>query len=545
MLLVGCKDSGDDSSITLKTGTVMELPSVASQSVTVSFEARSDWTATCVSDWVNISPRKGNAGSNTITVTTAQTNRTKGTRTAQLMITAGQEQRNVSLIQSSKYAIFDKKEYTVGPEGGRVVLTFKSNITESDDLGLMHTIQDWIDWTDQSRLTRAEWEGSVDPLMVSPNTSADGRLALYILALKTNNEQGWMGLDTAFVYQAGIPSTYQSTDFSADGTVTLLQQATVGRGIPFVLMGDGFTDRDVADGTYDQVMNQAMENLFTEEPVRSLRDYFTVYAVTAVSLNQGVGSDCNTVFSTVPSNISSGIEFDQDQVEAYTRKVDGIDMANALSVVIVNSSSHNGVTALLIDDQTNQPQQYAIALCTLIDGVNGETFRQVLVHEAIGHGLAKLADEYGYESSGAPSADDVRRLKAFHQMNWMNNVDTADEVATVLWSSFVVDSRYAAEGIGLYEGAYTYALGVYRPTEESMMRGNQSPFNAPSRKAIYDRVMKLGEGRGASSLDAFAAFDMQHQPQRWNYATSATRSPWSVAHRRLAPPLIIRNPACK
>ena len=78
-----------------------------------------------------------------------------------------------------------------------------------------------------------------------------------------------------------------------------------------------------------------------------------------------------------------------------------------------------------------------------------------------------------------------------------------------------------------------------------MMRGNQSPFNAPSRKAIYDRVMKLGEGLGASSLDAFAAFDMQHQPQRWNYATSATRSPWSVAHRRLAPPLIIRNPACK
>ena len=102
---------------------------------------------------------------------------------------------------------------------------------------------------------------------------------------------------------------------------------------------------------------------------------------------------------------------------------------------------------------------------------------------------------------------------------------------------FIGDPRFASENIGLYEGAYTYYMGVYRPTEESMMRHNESPFNAPSRKAIYDKVMELGEERSVSTIDEFATFDTQHKPQRWNYATTRSLSPWQ--QRRPAPPIII------
>ena len=60
------------------------------------------------------------------------------------------------------------------------------------------------------------------------------------------------------------------------------------------------------------------------------------------------------------------------------------------------------------------------------------------------------------------------------------------------------------------------------------MRSNESPFNAPSRKIIYDKVMSLGEGRSASTIDEFVAFDKQHKPQTWDYSTRSPlyRSPW-------------------
>jgi len=538
--LSACQGDDGGSAVNFTSSTVMELPSVASQQSTVSFTATADWTVTLLSDWVSVSPRRGSAGSHTLTLTTASTNRTKTTRTAQLTITAGGDRRSVSLIQSSKYAIFDQKEYSVDAIGGQVMLTFKSNIEQTEDIGLRYSRLDWLHWIDESRrATRAEWTGNTIPINIDANTTGEGRVAMFLLTLPADSEEGWMGLDTAYIYQPPVRDDYTSADYSADGTVTLMQQATAGRGIPIVIMGDGFADVDVADGTYRQVMEQSMENLFSEEPVRSLRDYFTVYAVTAVSRNRGVGSDRQTVFSTVPSYSSSDIAYNQDEVVRYTTMVDNLDFDHALSVVIVNSSSHNGVTALMSNVETKEPGQYAIALCSLMEGVESERFRQVLTHEAIGHGLAKLADEYGYESNGGPTADEISLLGRLHRYQWMTNVDTTDDPSKVLWAPFIGDSRYSSEAIGLYEGAYTYTLDVYRPTEESMMRGNESPFNAPSRKAIYDKVMLLGEGRAASTHDEFAAFDAQHKPQRWHYGTSATRSLWQEWRRRLVPPKML------
>ena len=75
----------------------------------------------------------------------------------------------------------------------------------------------------------------------------------------------------------------ETTDYSSDKKVRVLQTAKLGKGLPIVLMGDGFIDTEINDGTYDAVMDKAFENLFTEEPIKSLRDYFNVYAVTAVS----------------------------------------------------------------------------------------------------------------------------------------------------------------------------------------------------------------------------------------------------------------------
>ncbi len=533
LLSTGCEEVSSSSSITLTSGSVVELYPAVNQSKDLVFESSGDWTATCLADWVSFSPKKGGSGKNTIKVTTAATNKTKSTRSTSITIRCGAQQRSVTVVQSGKYAIFDQKLYTVSADGGKVWLSFKSNLEQSDNLQIRYSQQDWISWPSGSRQTRAEWSGKTEELTVAPNQTNSNRTAIYILAMPTSDGQ-WMGLDTAYVSQSGIFSEYESKDFSADGKVTVMQQATVGKGIPIVLMGDGFADKDISDSTYSQAMEKAMENIFSEEPVKSLRDYFNVYAVTAVSRSDGVGTDYHTVFSTVPSNIDPQIEFNANKVDEYTKKVNGIDFENTLTVVIVNSNNHNGVTTLLLDQKSGKPRQRAIALCTLHDGIGDEEFRQVLVHEAIGHGLAKLADEYGYDYKGPATDDVVKQIQFYHGYSWMLNVDDSDDKGKVAWKDFIGDSRFGSENIGIYEGGYTYAKGVFRPTEESMMRQNKSPFNAPSRKVIFDRIMQLGEGRESSTVDVFAAFDEQHKPTSWSYAT--TRAVWQ--HRNPAPPVI-------
>lgn len=532
VLCAGCSEQEDGGNpVQITSSSIVELYAVEQQSATVDFQTSASWTASCPAGWLSFSPTKGEAGPHTIKITSRSTNRTKAKRTTQLTISSGSEQRKVTVVQSDIYAIFDQKEYVVGAEGATLKLGFTSNLDDSDNLRIAYVQTDWLSW-ENSAQTRGEWKGNTYEIVVKPNESKESRTAVFALGYTVDKTR--LMLDTTYLTQKGLTGDYESIDYSADGKVAVLQKAILGKGIPIVIMGDGFTDKDIKDSTYARVMEKTLENLFTEEPVRSLRDYFDVYAVTAVSKNGNVGSGYSTVFSTEPSRSSSFIEFSDDKVAEYVSKVDRIDIHNTLAVVILNANSHNGVTALYTNRQTGLPDQYSVSLCTLNDGIDSEAFRQALVHEAIGHGLSKLSDEYGYTKNGALPDDEIRQIAAYHKYNWMLNVDTESDKSRVIWSPFIGNDHFASEHISVYEGGYTYISGIYRPTYDSMMNQNASPFNAPSRKAIYDKVMQLGEGRDASTLEEFTAFDELHKPTRWNYPT--TRS--ATGRRLLAPPVL-------
>ena len=538
--LSGCTEREEGSSaVNITSSSIVEIYSVSGQSATVNFNSSASWTVSCSADWLSFSPGKGEAGSHTLKLMTTSTNRTKSTRTAQVTITSGSTQKKITVIQGADYAVFDQERYTIGPEGGTLTLGFKSNLSSSSTISIAYNIVDWFSWGSNTNISRAEWSATTYPIVFEPNTSTEGRTATFCI-INTYNNTTRVVLDTAYVYQPGIDGDYVSTDYSADGTVATLQQSTQGKGIPVILMGDGFADKDIADSTYYRVMDKAMENLFSEEPLRSLRDYFDVYSVTCVSRNGSVGSDYSTVFSCVTDPASTNILYDEKQVLLYTDKVRNIDAEKALIIIIVNANTYHGVTTLFTNTATGKPRQQSICLCTIIDHRESETFRQVIVHEAIGHGLAKLADEYGYEKNGAITTASTKAIEWAHRNGWMLNVDITDNKNTVLWNPFIDNCHFSNENIGCYEGAYTYLTGVFRPTEESMMRGNESPFNAPSRKAIYDKVMELGEGKSASTMKDFTDFDDQHKPDRWSYTTTRGQWPWPV--QRLVPPIIREFP---
>ena len=91
------------------------------------------------------------------------------------------------------------------------------------------------------------------------------------------------------------------------------------------------------------------------------------------------------------------------------------------------------------------------------------------------------------------------------------------------------DNRYANDGLGLYEGAYLYGHGAYRPTENSMMRYNDSPFNAPSREQIYKRIMQLSEGEEWKyDYEEFVKYDEINR----NTASRSAIKPLTEAERR-------------
>ena len=524
--------------VSLVSGNITELSSVTNKSSDVKFNAGGEWKATCAANWLTFSPKSGESGTNTITVTTTATNRTKSSRTAMLVIESGGKKKEVNIKQRDEYAYFDKDVYTMPAEGGALLMPLKSNVEElywGYSTDLVDMVPELKDKQGSEARTRADRSLSLGPLNVVPNTARDAREGHVFLTMKSSSGER-LFLDTVTIHQEGMYDGYFSVDYSADGKVEMLNKATIGKGIPIVLMGDGFQDREIADTTYSKVMHQAMENIFSEEPIKSLRDYFNVYAVTAVSKHNNFGENYSTAFSSLPKATSMGIDTNTDAVMKYVKKVENIDSLNTLAVVILNTNQDKGVT-YMYGPKKGATVNYAIALCPVIDSLKSEEFRLVLTHEAVGHGFAKLADEYVRSTEGSATDEDIKTLKERHEKwEWYLNVDSEKDSTKVLWTKFIFDDEYANEKVGTYEGGYTFYKGIYRPTEQSMMRSNDSPFNAPSRQAIYNKVMKLGLGK-TPTYEEFVEFDKAHRPTVWQYK-SRTRQGGGAFLRREPPKVI-------
>lgn len=312
---------------------------------------------------------------------------------------------------------------------------------------------------------------------------------------------------------------YESTDYSKDKKVEVLQKSTVGNGIDLVITGDAFSDRLVADGTLKKAAHQAAEDFFSLEPYKSLRNRFNIYLVNAVSKNEEMFNGRSTVFSTGFDG-TTGIFGDNKEILAYASKaLDGDEsrMDNVVVLVLVNSSLSGGTAYLM---EPGDKDTYAGgASVTFVPyknvNVSGGVSRKagVLLHESGGHGFGKLADEYSVIAYGRISQGNIDKLKNEHKKGWSVNVDITDDPNTILWSRYIGDKAFADEEIGVYEGGFTYFTEVWRPTRQSVMNSNDlyPYFNAPSRAQIYTRIMKLSEGQSWEfDYDAFVKWDKAH-----------------------------------
>ena len=298
--------------------------------------------------------------------------------------------------------------------------------------------------------------------------------------------------------------SYASTDYSQDGKVLTIQKASKGKGINLVFMGDAYTDKDVQSGLYELLMLKAADQFFSIEPYRSFRDRFNVYAVTVVSKNGRTGAGYTTALRTQFVKGSAGTG-DEEKIYEYALKIPGISDKKDLTIgVLVNTIYYGGIASM------SESLQSGIGYSASSDN-DPSVFGNTIRHEVGGHAFAFLGDEYATSPGSLPQAsvNTVKRL--YDTYGWYANVDFTDDVKKVKWADFLSDSRYKDE-VGVYEGALNVTKGAYRPSMDSMMNQNMEYYNAPSRWAIYQRIMKLsGE---TPSFDKFLEYDAVNRSQQ-------------------------------
>lgn len=363
-------------------------------------------------------------------------------------------------------------------------------------------------------------------------------LALY------QNHAGWAPFKKYFIgynyTDLSEIDTYISSDYSNDGKVATLQTATKGNGIDIVLMGDAYSDRQIADGTYEADMVYMYDNLFTQEPFKTHKDMFNVYYVNVVSATEeydNSGSALGGYFgegTLVGGNDNKCFEY---ALNAITED----EMDEALIIVAMNSDAYAG-TCYMYYPGSAGTYGSGPAVAYFPKGGDQTTFAQLLHHEANGHGFAKLADEYAYEDMGAVPSDYVTDiLDQQNNWGWWKNVDFTDDPKQVRWANFLEDERYANKGLGLFEGGLTYWTGVWRPTETSIMVNNAGEFNAPSREAIYYRIHKLAYGDSWEyDYEKFVEYDAVNRTSASADAPRKRRTNYvEKSYEPLAPPVIV------
>lgn len=301
-----------------------------------------------------------------------------------------------------------------------------------------------------------------------------------------------------------------------DRSYTRLQQATEGKGINLVLMGDGFTRADLkAGGEYIQALKEAARYYFTIEPFRSFKNYFTIYLVVAQSDEDGVSNASGIkVKNKFGSTFGSGttISCDLNLCQEYIRLIPALDEIEQLKdvacVLVLNSTKYAGTTSLYSNG-------FTVAMCPMSSDPSPDDFEGLIHHEACGHGFGLLNDEY-YESTPeiAIPESEMKTIKKWQQSGFYLNVDSTKNLAKVVWKEFTQGTFVPADKYGYvkaFEGGALYPKGVWRPEENSCMNRNIPYFNAPSRWAIVKRIMKLA-GNDSYTFADFVRHDGETPP---------------------------------
>jgi hypothetical protein len=294
----------------------------------------------------------------------------------------------------------------------------------------------------------------------------------------------------------------------AANVVALQQTGPSSERFDLVFVGDGYTSADL--NLFHQHAASKWAEVSSVEPFKKYKNYFNVWLVDVVSAQSGVDNDptqgINRGTALDMGFWCSGIErllcVNQNKALSYAANAPQVDQVMALA----NSTKYGGAG-------------YTTGGLATASGGNAQS-GQIAIHE-FGHSLGHLADEYftsGRYTGGEPA--------------WANaSIYTASQMSQghLKWWAFMGQSTPDGGVIGTFEGANQYATGIYRPSDNSLMRSLGRPFNLIGLDAMDKAIAaKIVTGSGgctgyeSTRTGSLAAGGTAYQPDNSYFYTSAS-----------------------
>lgn len=330
--------------------------------------------------------------------------------------------------------------------------------------------------------------------------------------------------DKGYTTSCGVSQC--SYDYDEDEVITL-QKATRGNGVNLVFLGDGYNNKDIANGTYLKDMKQQMEYFFDVEPYSTYRDYFNVYTAIALSQESGVGTVntlCDNKFETTFTGGAS-LMCNTNDVFKYALRMPTVNSGNLNQTLIVltpNTTDYGGVTSMWADGS-------AIAITPKSSDIYPYDSRGIVQHEAGGHGFGKLGDECVYLNSFIQNSASEAEFNAAKANGWYENLSLTNKMHEVPWSHLIFNDKYSAV-VDIYEGGFMHSRGVFRSELNSCMNNNIPYFNTISREAIVKRIKQY-----AGETYSFDEFVKNDNPNPGSRSTRYNVAPWNKLSDKPAP----------
>lgn len=335
--------------------------------------------------------------------------------------------------------------------------------------------------------------------------------------------------DKGYTARCGVSQC--SYDYDEDEVITL-QKATRGNGVNLVFLGDGYNNKDIANGTYLKDMKQQMEYFFGVEPYTTYRDYFNVYTAIALSQESGVGTVntlCDSKFETTFTGGAS-LMCNTNDVFKYALRMPTVNSGNLNQTLIVltpNTTDYGGVTSMWADGS-------AIAITPKSSDYYPYDSRGIVQHEAGGHGFGKLGDEYIYHNAFISSCQcfccpHEAEFNAAKANGWFENLSLTAKMHEVPWSHLIFNDKYSAV-VDIYEGGFMHSRGVFRSELNSCMNNNIPYFSTISREAIVKRIKQY-----AGETYSFDEFVKNDNPNPGSRSTRYNVAPWNKLSDKPAP----------
>lgn len=260
--------------------------------------------------------------------------------------------------------------------------------------------------------------------------------------------------------------------FSAEST-TILDNGDPANRVDVVIVGDGYTAADLP--LYSGHAQNAADALFSVVPFETYKPLFNVHRVDVISNESGVdndpvqGIDRDTAMDMYffCGGIERALCVSVFQALAFADNAPDVDQ----TIAVANSTKYGGVGYVSSDLAT-------------MSGGNTQS-AQVAIHE-FGHTLGNLADEYTY--GGPSNYTGGERPEANVSILQSSQMQAAGSK----WAAWLGVNNPDFDGLtSTFEGGYYSVTGVYRPSQNSMMRNLNRPFNHPSAETLIIEMYKL------------------------------------------------------